>query len=83
MASGAIALYLLVRPQGDGTVNQAPTRIPIPPEHPAFIILCISVFSASLVNFIALRRTTSVLRERIVPWIPGANPDKAPHEPSS
>jgi hypothetical protein len=56
MASGAMALYFLVRPQGDGAVSLATKRIPIPPEHPAFIILCISVISASLVNVIAFRR---------------------------
>lgn len=65
IVSAAVAVYVLVRPQSGAVVNQVPIQTPAPDNLP-LVVLCISVFSAAVLNFIALQRTSKGSIEQMV-----------------
>lgn len=77
IASAAIAIYLLLKPTGiPSTTGQAVNQVPVhAPVDMRLAVLCVVVFCASVLNFIALRRKPET--------IPSATPPEKPTSHSS
>lgn len=68
IASGTIAVYLLLKPQAAALVSEVPSRWP---DRLPLVVLCSSVVGAAVLNVIALRRNSSA----------SVGPTVAPDEP--
>jgi hypothetical protein len=60
IASGTIAVYLLLKPQAASLVSEVPSRWP---DRLPLVILCVSVVGAAVLNVIALQRKPAALIE--------------------
>lgn len=70
IVSAFIAVYLLLKPSVSGTAGQAVNQVPVhAPVNTPLVVLCISVFCASVLNFIALRRKLEI-RPSVAPEQP-------------